>query len=162
VGEEVVVQDRHWPGINKEGGVAFVKAVHEDGTLDVKLILSGSTYKRLEPMYATPNKAVAPMKVATPKATAKAAARPKKVTPKKGVPSSPGNIVHSSTTSVVAEEASRDDTPREMMEHDDDGTEAPPTGLAAVLMMPVKFALFFGARKFRVHRVGGANSRARA
>jgi len=43
VGEQVEVQGRHWPGINKEGGVGTVKAVHDDGTIDVKLVLSGES-----------------------------------------------------------------------------------------------------------------------
>jgi hypothetical protein len=36
---------RHWPGINKYGGPAWVQAVHSDGTCDVKLIMSSTVYK---------------------------------------------------------------------------------------------------------------------
>ena len=41
------MKGRHGPGINKEGGVAWVMQVHEDGSLDVKLVIPGNVYRKL-------------------------------------------------------------------------------------------------------------------
>jgi len=104
----------------------------------------------------TPKKATP--KAATPKASAakaadKAATPKKKATPSKPKTATPKEKTKTAAAEVVLKEASVNDTPSEMV--DPYGEPAPLTGINYVIMMPVKFALFFGARKFRVHRVGG-------
>ena len=54
VGDTVEVAPRTWPGINKEGGVGRITAVHpEDGTYDVKYVLVGSKEARVKGKYIT-------------------------------------------------------------------------------------------------------------
>ena len=50
VGDQVEVESRTWPGINKPGGHGRVMKLNDDGTINVKYVLGGSE-KRVELKY---------------------------------------------------------------------------------------------------------------
>lgn len=51
VGALVEVAPRTWPGINKEGGTGRVTARHDDGTYDVKFVVTGGHEARIPPRF---------------------------------------------------------------------------------------------------------------
>jgi hypothetical protein len=48
VGDSVDVQERQFPGVNKEGGPARIVAVHDDGTYSVKYVLRNTQENHVE------------------------------------------------------------------------------------------------------------------
>jgi hypothetical protein len=51
IGEVVEVESRQTPGINKEGGVARITKIHDDGTYDVEYIVRGGVERGIENIH---------------------------------------------------------------------------------------------------------------
>lgn len=47
VGQDVVVAQRQWPGVNKEGGPGRVSKINSDGTLAVAYIIGNRSEARV-------------------------------------------------------------------------------------------------------------------